>query len=118
MTHPKPFVYIAGPYSKPYPVYNTRNAMLCWERLWNTRVITPIVPHVTMFIDLLTPRPYEDWLQFDKELLRRCDALLRLDGDSTGADEEVRLAISLGIPVFHDEAELISWASTWQPNIK
>lgn len=34
-------------------------------------------------------------------LLQRCDAVLRLPGDSKGADNDVRLARERGLPVYH-----------------
>lgn len=34
-------------------------------------------------------------------LLQRCDAVLRLDGASAGADNDVRLARARGIPVYY-----------------
>lgn len=34
-------------------------------------------------------------------LLERCDAVLRLPGASTGADNDVRLAQARGLPVYH-----------------
>jgi len=34
-------------------------------------------------------------------LLTRCDAVLRLEGASTGADNDVRLARERGLPVYH-----------------
>jgi len=34
-------------------------------------------------------------------LLQRCDAVLRLPGDSKGADNDVRLATERGLPVYH-----------------
>jgi hypothetical protein len=34
-------------------------------------------------------------------LLEKCDAVLRLPGDSKGADNDVRLATELGIPVYY-----------------
>ncbi|WP_338696707.1 DUF4406 domain-containing protein [Streptomyces sp. Q6] len=39
-------------------------------------------------------------------LLARCDAVLRLPGDSAGADQDVALARRRGLPVFHDVAEI------------
>jgi len=39
-------------------------------------------------------------------LLSRCDAVLRIDGASTGADNDVRLAQSLGLTVFRNLAEI------------
>ncbi|TPG64405.1 DUF4406 domain-containing protein [Hymenobacter nivis] len=34
-------------------------------------------------------------------LLDRCDAVLRLEGKSAGADEDVRIAQARGLPVYH-----------------
>jgi hypothetical protein len=47
------------------------------------------------------------WLAADKEIVSRCDAVLRLPGESTGADIETAHATACGIPVFHDLGGLI-----------
>jgi hypothetical protein len=39
-------------------------------------------------------------------LIERCDAVLRLEGESKGADNDVRLATERGIPVYYDIADL------------
>lgn len=39
-------------------------------------------------------------------LLAHCDAVLRLPGESKGAEEDVRIALSRGIPVYHDISEI------------
>ena len=35
-----------------------------------------------------------------ERLLQHCDAVLRLSGESTGADNDVRVATERGIPVY------------------
>jgi len=35
-------------------------------------------------------------------IITKCDAILRLEGKSKGADEDVRLALSLGLPVYYN----------------
>ena len=35
-------------------------------------------------------------------LLQRCDAVLRIPGESRGADQDVALARELGLPVYFD----------------
>ena len=109
---PKPWIYIAGPYTNPYPIYNTRRAMEWWDRLWKTNLIIPIVPHWTMFQDLLFPLPYEEWLKYDSHMLERCDALFRLEGKSSGADEELGKMLKQGKPIFleKDYQPMLSWA--------
>jgi len=39
-------------------------------------------------------------------LLSRCDAVLRIDGASTGADNDVRLAQSIRLTIFRNLAEI------------
>ena len=41
-----------------------------------------------------------------ERLLQHCDAVLRLPGASAGADNDVRLAVERGLPVFHDVADI------------
>ncbi len=41
-----------------------------------------------------------------QRLLQHCDAVLRLPGESAGADLDVATAQRLGLPVYHDVAEI------------
>src|SRR5689334_20867946 len=41
-------------------------------------------------------------------LITKCDAVLRLEGKSSGADEDVRMAGLLGIPVYYDLNEILN----------
>jgi hypothetical protein len=41
-----------------------------------------------------------------ERLLEHCDAVLRLPGESTGADQDVAIARERGLPVYHDLAEI------------
>ena len=41
-------------------------------------------------------------------LLTKCDAVLRLEGASKGADEDVRVARELGLPVYYRLADVPS----------
>ena len=98
-------VYVAGPYSKGDVAVNVRNALLAAEELVKIGHV-PYVPHLTHFWHCVFPHVYEFWLEFDKEWLRRCEVLLRLPGDSSGADKEVALAHELGIPVYFSLDEI------------
>ncbi len=48
-------------------------------------------------------------------LIERCDAVLRLPGESTGADNDVRLARGRGIPVYFEVGEIpgVDLAVSW-----
>lgn len=41
-----------------------------------------------------------------ERLLAHCDAVLRIPGDSTGADQDVATARRRGLPVYHDVDEI------------
>jgi hypothetical protein len=92
-------IYIAGPYTKGDVAVNVRNAFEAASRLADLG-FAPFVPHGTHFWHMMFPRPYEFWLELDNEFLPCCAAVLRLPGESSGADKEVQLASKLGIPVF------------------
>ena len=49
----------------------------------------------------VNPKPVCYWYAWDIDWLKKCDAVLRLDGESTGADREVLLAGELNPPVFY-----------------
>lgn len=92
-------VYVAGPYSQGDQAANVRAAIDAADKLAAAGHV-PYIPHLTHFWHLVTPRPYQWWLDYDAQWLACCDAVLRLPGRSAGADEEVALAAELGIPVY------------------
>lgn len=93
-------VYIAGPYTKGDVVVNVRTAILAADRIFDAGHL-PYVPHLTHLWHMVSPRPWQDWMRLDMGWLPTCDALVRLPGESNGAELEVNEARSLCIPVFH-----------------
>lgn len=89
--HERPLIYIAGPYSKPDPVENTHRAIKAGDAVWAAGGC-PVIPHLSMLWHAVSPAPYGTWLERDLGLLHRCDGLLRLPGESAGADGEVEFA--------------------------
>jgi hypothetical protein len=49
----------------------------------------------------------QQWYEMDLEIVRRVDAVVRLEGHSVGADLEVALARELGLPVFFSVEEAL-----------
>jgi len=91
--------FISGPYTVPDPAENTRKAILVADELIDKGII-PFIPHLNHFWHFLSPRGYEEWLAYDLEWLLTCDCILRIPGESSGADKEVAFAIRHRIPVF------------------
>lgn len=106
----KPLVYLAAPYSCPDPASNTVRVLRVASDLYDSGLVVPLVPHLTLLWDAIDPRPVEHWYRYDLELLRRSDAILRLSGASYGADQEVAEAVAMGLPTFSSPEDLLHWA--------
>lgn len=102
----KPKIYIASPYTLGDVAVNVRNQIEAAHKLMNAGFV-PFVPLYSHFHHMMFPRPYSEWLDLDLEFLPVCDAVLRLPGESKGADVEVERAKELGIPIYHSITELI-----------
>ncbi len=98
-------VYIASPYTKGDVAVNVRDSFLVANQLADLGYL-PFPPLYSHFWHFLTPHPYQFWLELDKEWVLRCDCILRLPGESTGADGEVEFAKEHGIPVYYSIEEL------------
>jgi hypothetical protein len=115
MSFTLPLVYVAGPYTSN-PVHNTHAVIKEAERLEDIFNVAVFIPHMTLLWDLVSPAPVEAWYARDNHVLERCDALYRIPGPSTGADDEVAYARKLDIPVFfHDDPmnRLREWRQDW-----
>jgi len=91
-------IYIAGPYTKGDVEQNVFNAIKYGEFIRATGH-TPFIPHLTHFWHIISEHDYEYWMQLDRDWLEVCDALVRLPGESAGADREVEWAKELGLPI-------------------
>jgi hypothetical protein len=108
MSETKPLIYVAGPYSAD-PIAGTRDAVRAAATLNRSGAVFALCPHTSLLADLVEPMPYDHWIALDLELVERCDAVLRVPGESPGADREVELARSLGMPVFTSAEDAIAW---------
>jgi len=100
-------VYIASPYTKGDTAVNVRRQLDAVEELMNLG-FAPFAPLYSHFQHMVHPRPYQDWIDIDLQWVEACDCLLRLDGESSGADGEVEFAKQLGIPVYYSVEDLVS----------
>ena len=114
-------IYVAGPYTKPDPVENTHNVIRVADALLDAGVC-PLIPHLSLMWHLASPKPYYRWLEYDRQLLLRCDAVLRVPGNSDGATLECLYAESCGIPVITpnsaDPNVCVAAVQEWQTQIQ
>lgn len=122
-------VYIAGPISKGDLARNLNQATAAFVRLAKAG-IAPLCPHWSAYSKPCYPigdampgavlavgtiqgngeMSHADWLAVDLPWVEVADAVLRLPGESAGADREVAHARERGIPVFDSIDDLIAWA--------
>lgn len=106
----QPFLYLAGPITKGDRLDNFTIPTRLWKLLMSKGVYS-FVPQHSMLIEYLVGVSYEEWLNLDFQVIHRCDGLVRLKGESAGADREVRLALELGLPVYYQhDFELATFA--------
>jgi len=98
-------VYIASPYTIGDKEQNVKRQMEMSADLIELG-FTPYAPLLSHFINLERPIPESIWLNLDLEWIDVCDVLLRLPGESYGADIEVEYAEQKGIPVAYNLADL------------
>jgi len=123
----KPIVYIASPYTKGDPAISVHFQCNVFNKLMDDRKVWPIVPLSTHFQHTLFPRPYEDWVGYDKAMLCLYDACLRLkteipelgysESESSGTDGEVDYFKSVDKPVFYTIESLYEWIDSEKSSV-
>jgi len=109
-------IYIASPYTIGDPQANVDRANDVANILLDLGQY-PYCPLMSHYLHRRNPRPHAEWLKIDKVWVAQCDVVLRLPGESTGADEEVEEAKKLGIPVVGLE-ELLEMIKTGGPPVE
>lgn len=113
-------VYVAGPISQGNLRANLARAMQAARELM-TAGFAPLVPHWSCFLETLAAEhailipssgsgfAHDVWMEVDLPWVKRADAVLRLEGDSKGADAECEHARKYAIPVFTTVADMVVW---------
>lgn len=112
-------VYIASPYTNGEPVLNVRRSITMADYLSGYGFV-PFVPLLSHFWHFLCPHPYEFWMEQDLAWVGTCDCLLRMPGESAGADREIEEAQRCRIPVFYTPQSLVQydWGATPKGNVE
>lgn len=99
--------YISGPLtSSGDPQANLQTAIEAHRELMQAG-FAPLCPHLTLHVDPHAELPHDDWMAVDIPWVLESDCLLRLPGESKGADIEVCVATEAKIPVYHSISELL-----------
>jgi hypothetical protein len=107
-------VYVAGPISVGPAAENINKAVMAADELL-AHGYAPFVPHLSVFWGAISPKSYETWMEYDFEWLGTCDCLLRLPGESPGADREIAFAEQHNIPIFYAIENLLEYIPSRRP---
>ena len=104
--------YIAGPISKGDVEQNVRNACNAFTELGKAGY-APFAPQLTCYLQgpvasVSAGFEHDEWMAMDLPWVEVADCVLRLPGESVGADMEVEHARLAGVPVFYSISELVS----------
>lgn len=94
-------VYIASPYTNYYDKQAAVDVQIDTFAILRDLGHEPIAPLLSHYIDQRHPTSYERWMQWCLAMVGACDVVLRLPGDSDGADREAAEAKKPGKPVVY-----------------
>lgn len=93
------YIYLSHPITKE-PFLNINKAVRAASVLHKLGYVV-MVPGLTVLYDMIEPTPYEEYMRWDFAWIEKCDCVIRMPGESQGADREVKHAINKLIPVFY-----------------
>ena len=96
-------IYIAGPMSIGNLMENVRHGIDAGDKVIKMKHCA-IIPHLSIFHNMIHPNSWQTWLDMDLELIKVCDAVYRIEGESKGADIEVEFAKKYNKEVFFNFA--------------
>ena len=99
-------IYIAGPYTKGDTAMKVRASIFAQNYLEWTLGHMAYNPLLSHFQHMVIPHDIEFWYKKDIEWLLECDAVLRLEGESVGADREVEIARTHGMTIYTSVFEI------------
>lgn len=103
-------MYISGPITAGSRNHNFHQACEAHQALMLAG-FAPLNPMATMTLPFSWESHMKHWLWLECDLpwVEVADAVLRLPGDSDGADAELLHAAKYGVPIFYSVQELVAW---------
>lgn len=109
----RPKIYISGPVSKGNMFANFTEFGEYFHKLVGLG-FAPRNPGESMLMPGNQQIPWRTWVDIDIPWVAVSDVVMRIPGDSVGADEECEVAAHHGIPVIHRYHDLKAWKQTWE----
>lgn len=102
----KGMVYVAGPMTLGVRQDNIVNAINVGTELVKAGWAA-FLPQLHYFWNDVHSFTWEEWLAYDFCVIQQCVAILRLPGESKGADQEENFALNLNIPIYFSVDEFL-----------
>ena len=99
-------IYIASPYTIGDIAVNVKRQIDAANELIALGY-APYTPLLSHFHHLIHPNHYDTWMDIGLTWLVECDAVLRLPGESKGADIECNVAHDHNIPIYYSIREIM-----------
>lgn len=99
-------VYISGPISKGDRINHFAVSLATYKKVRDLGY-APLNPMLSMMVEFMVPATHSEWLSCDLPWVEVSDIVLRLPGESIGADMEVEHARKFSIPVVYSIEELV-----------
>ncbi len=103
----RPRVYISGPLTSSGNERENVAAAIEVTRQLIEAGFAPFCPHLSYQVDPVGEYPHDTWMEVDLPWVAVSAAMLRLPGESLGAEIEERYAATVGIPVFRSISDLV-----------
>jgi len=113
----RPLVYVAGPITGD-PWGCVRKATDAARVVDAYCQFDAYLPQLSVLHEIVDRRRYEYWVNVGLNVLSRCDGLVRLPGDSQGADRETEYAKDLGLPVLYRVDSTFSDLREWETYVR
>ena len=101
-------IYISGPITRGDPIHNFHQAVSAQMELIQAG-LAPLNPMLTMMMPGERMVRHHEWMEIDLPWVAVADAVLRLPGESEGADAEVAAAMDRGIPVLYSVDQVVGY---------
>lgn len=101
-------VFISSPYTLGDTCDNVRVQHDAFRALIDLGHI-PFAPLLSHYQQMIHPMRWDEWIKWDLAWLEQCQVVLRLPGESKGADLECARAEELFLPVIRTREQLIEY---------
>jgi hypothetical protein len=107
-------IYIASPYSGYDDKQAAVNVQIDAFAVLRDAGHQPIAPLLSHYVDERHPASYERWMQWCMTMVSVADLVVRLPGESKGADAEVAEARRRGIPVVYGVESVVNPGTVYE----